>query len=241
MNKFDLIRKLTEIEYSLRFLDDKIIGKELSRKDIAVAVIFPLNISGFDSAFFLHEVDNEEIVKGIVNIRGEFTGVGHIYIEHNPEDETYVWNEVLWTYVKGMMFDTISHELCHLYQYDIREMRGVTDIQRIVSKKEYKSILLYDDNDSGIYLAGPDEVEAYSYNLASQLFRKYRSVDAAIAVLRSGECKDLEVYQYVSDFIKKDSYIWKRYMKKTIFYLINKYSENTYIASSETMNDNNNI
>ena len=221
----------TKIEHLTKELDTKIIGHRMNRKDILVNSVFPLYVTDMMSEFFFHEVDSEYIPKGTVDYYGRFDANDksvHIEIIHNPEDTEYRWTAPLWGYIRGVYFDTISHEMVHIYQNERRKETGITDTQRNPTKKEFKCLYRDDEAENGLYLISPDEVEAHSYNFASQLFRRYRSVEDALQALRTGKFDSIETFDVYVNYIKKNSYVYKRLMKKTTWYLLNKYDENTY-------------
>ena len=242
MTKRDLLHLTTDIEMFLQDMDKVVVDKIITLKDIAVVIAYPLYRTGINEDFVIKFKEDKRVIGGIVNVSGNYLSEGTIVIEYNPEDKEYVWNKVLWTFVKGMIFDTLSHEVVHWYQFQKRMGPPCCPWQRIPSKKEYKCLyrcLTNIEHEDCLYIIKPDEVEAYSYNAASQLFRKYRSVDAALNTLRVCKWEDApEAITLITPCIKRNSYMFKRYLKKIVFYLMNKYSEETY-KSLECNNENN--
>lgn len=227
-NFFELTRQLEEIVVSS---DDKALKADMTRKDILTLFAYPLYVLKLESEVFFHEKNEEYVPKGALDFYGLFSDEDkkiHLYIIHNPNDKTYTWNPVIWAYIRGIYVDTVSHELLHKYQSEQRCLVGITATQRNPNFKEYKCIKDEDEFDNGLYLVSPDEVEADAYNFACQLYRRYRSIEEALNALRSGSFKDVEMYDFYNAYVKKNSYVYKRLMKKTTWFLLHKYDENTY-------------
>ena len=228
MDKSIYVNAMTHLEKFLGGLDKKLTNTDLSRKDILIYAVYPLHMIGMDSQVFFHEKEDDYVPRGTVDFAGRYEGMDkrvHIDIIYHPEDTVYNWNEWLWAYIRGIYFDTLSHEIMHIYQNEKREAVGIADHQRLVTHKEYKCIANQDEDENGLYLINPDEVEAYAYNLASQLFRRYRSYEGALHALRKQHFNNIETVVYYSKFIKANSYIHKRLMKKTVHYLTLKYGD----------------
>ena len=227
-NFFELTRQLEEIVQSS---DDKALKRDMTRKDLLVLFTYPLYVLRIEHEVFIHEKDEDYVPKGTVDFYGLFSDEDkkiHLYIIHNPKDKTYTWNPVIWAFIRGIYVDTLSHELLHKYQSEQRCLAGITATQRMPNFKEFKCIDKEDETENGLYLVSPDEVEADAYNFACQLYRRYRSVDDALNALRSGVFKDIEMYDFYNMYIKKNSYVYKRLLKKTTWFLLHKYDEKTY-------------
>lgn len=231
------------IEESIQKLDEGVIDQKLDRKDILLCCIYPLKESKIWDNFFIHEKEQDYIPRGTIDFSGRYSpedGMIHLNIIHHPEDKEYVFNAPLWAYLRGIYVDTVCHEIIHLYQFKMREKVGINDCQRNPSYKEFKCISQYDKHENGLYLIRPDEVECYAYNFASQLFRRYRDLNKALDALRNNVFDDIDTYDYYIRYIKKNSHVFKRLIKKTVWYLIHKYSEATYITPGVQQNVTNN-
>lgn len=227
-NFFVLTQHLEEI---VQVLNDKVANTKMNRKDILVWCMFPVKVTGIEHEVFFHEKEDAYVPQGTVDFYGRFDGNDnkiHIEIIFNPKDNEFYWNLPLWGYIRSIYIDTLCHEIVHLHQFEKRFLNGITTTQRNPSKKEFKCIIEDDEAENGLYLIEPDEVEAYAYNFASQLFRRYRDVDVALDALRKQTFNNIEVYDFYSRYIKNNSHIHKRLMKKTTWYLLTKYSEETY-------------
>ena len=223
-----------DIEKLMQENNDKMVNIKINRKDILVNCVFPLHIMNISHEVFFHEKEDHYVPQGTVDFYGYFGDYDnkiHIDIVFNPNDTEYYWNFPLWAYIRSIYIDTLCHEFMHLNQYEKRLLNGITTTQRNPSFKEFKSIEQDDEFENGLYLIKPDEVEAHAYNFASQLFRRYRNIEESLEALRKCDFDNIEIYDFYSKYIKKNSYIFKRLLKKTTWYLIHKYDENNYINS----------
>ena len=231
---------MLDIESAIQAIDEKVVNHKNTRRDLLNHFLFPLYYCKIQHLFFFHEEEDAYVPKGTVDFHGRFSEEDemiHVYIVHNPNDKTYEWHPIIWAYIRSIYIDTIGHELVHRSQHEKRKVVGIADYQRLPNNKEFKCIENDDEAENGLYLILPDEMEANAYNFACQLYRRHRDVNAALDALRKGEFDTIEINDFYKDYIKKNSYVYKRLMKKPTWFLLNKYDENTH-KTSECNEDN---
>lgn len=203
-------------------------GKPLKKASLFAMLYWISSNLGVPTMFIGKSKNAKYVPKGMFDLEGRYDSSEHnvqVTFIFNPEDkeELSPMKWVVWQYMKGMIFDVLSHEICHFYQDDKRRIRGVQSYQRMISQKEFSTIVKNDINETGLYLLNPDEIEAHAYNAASQMYRKYGGLNEALQALRCG--KYCETIEYYREFIATDQKPYKRFIKKVMTFLVDKYSE----------------
>ena len=123
----------------------------------------------------------------------------------NPNDSHLILDEDLWNLFVNRLADSLAHELIHMYQARARNFL-------FVEHRQHRTIAL---DDNLIYLSDPDEIDAYAYNIATELcehpnpLSKIRN-PAAVSVNDS-----INLWAYIQAFSKDlTNPVVKRLLKK---------------------------
>jgi hypothetical protein len=113
--------------------------------------------------------------------------------------------------------DTILHELMHMRQYRSRKFKELPDYASTAEKDE--------QNQEQSYLGNPDEIDAYSFNIACELLDKFRGDEQQVIEYLSEDQKGLRRRyncwrMYLKAFNHDHNHvIIKRVKKKVIRYI----------------------
>lgn len=229
-----LIETLTHVEKLLNGLTSWVRAKQepLTIDDLKVVTVYPLHMMGLLPHFDLTVEVSDWVPSGLIDARGTniWTDQSTITLLVNPSDTEYDMtgedprNKLRWSLTLSTIFDALSHELIHVYQNLRRRERGVTSYQRNPSVREVACIGYEDEDENGLYLCKPDEVDAYAYNAASQIYRQCRSLAESIDFLRRRD-KDkwIETLAFFFKHIRRDSSLAHRFWTKVTRYLVDKY------------------
>lgn len=77
----------------------------------------------------------------------------------NPNDQYLILDQALWTLFVNRLADSLAHELIHMRQARARDFI-------FVESRAYRDMEI-DENLT--YLSDPDEIDAYAYNIATEL------------------------------------------------------------------------
>jgi len=78
----------------------------------------------------------------------------------NPQETSYLWNRADFDRVAKRIVDSIIHEMTHMHQARDRQFLEVgLEVKKYATDKE----------EAQDYLGQPDEIDAYSHNIASEL------------------------------------------------------------------------
>jgi ABC-type taurine transport system ATPase subunit len=77
----------------------------------------------------------------------------------NPNDKHLILDQPLWNLFVNRLADSLAHELIHMYQ---TRSRNFLFIEHRIERK-------FQIDENLIYLSDPDEIDAYSYNIATEL------------------------------------------------------------------------
>ena len=77
----------------------------------------------------------------------------------NPNDKHLILDNELWELFVNRLADSLAHELIHMYQARARNFLYV--------EHQARRNIQIDDN--LVYLSDPDEIDAYAYNIATEL------------------------------------------------------------------------
>ena len=129
-----------------------------------------------------YDPDRDEIGKSSIEL----------IIVTNPNDDQFILDKPLWDLFVNRLADSLAHELIHMHQSRTRDF---IPVEHKVHRKAY-----IDEN--LVYLSDPDEVDAYAYNIATELrehpnpFRIFNN-PAAVSVNDS-----VNLWAYVQAFNK---------------------------------------
>jgi hypothetical protein len=113
-------------------------------------------------------VSNIEVTPGDIDVNAlydqDLDEAGKIPIEliliTNPTETSYLWNRANFNIVAKRIVDSIIHEMTHMHQARDRQFLEVG-----LEVKKYQT----DKEEAQDYLGQPDEIDAYSHNIASEL------------------------------------------------------------------------
>lgn len=150
-----------------------------------------------------------------------------VVVIFNTNDKRIKMNREDWREFAAQVIDYMQHEMVHQYQYRKRNFQP-TRVFKSKAKDPAK-------NAQQTYLGNPDEIEAYAYNLASELDRKtggdyerqmrlLRNFSStAITRDQAGRFLSPNLYGYFKEFDFDTSHpVLKALMKKTYQYVVMK-------------------
>lgn len=112
-----------------------------------------------------------------------------IFITYNPEQKEFSLKDIGWKQVCVNLIECLGHELIHQQQYRNREF-DIANTLFVSSCTDDKR------RDEQEYLGNPDEIEAYGYSVASELFLKYK-----LAEITKNHVKKSQMFKvYASTF-----------------------------------------
>ena len=82
-----------------------------------------------------------------------------LIIVTNPTDDQFILDKPLWDLFVNRLADSLAHELIHMHQSRTRDF---IPVEHKVHRKAF-----IDEN--LVYLSDPDEIDAYAYNIATEL------------------------------------------------------------------------
>jgi hypothetical protein len=115
------------------------------------------------------EVDkNQVIIGGIYDPDDDASNIASItiYVTYNPDQKRICIRDIDWPGVCLNLIECTGHEIIHQTQYRLRNFDIGSSIFVSLSTTERRRI----DQE---YLGNPDEVEAYGYSIAVEVFLKY--------------------------------------------------------------------
>jgi pyrimidine operon attenuation protein/uracil phosphoribosyltransferase len=77
----------------------------------------------------------------------------------NPNDSHLILDDDLWNLFVNRLADSLAHELIHMFQARSRNFL-------FVEHRQHRTIAL---DENLVYLSDPDEIDAYAYNIATEL------------------------------------------------------------------------
>lgn len=113
---------------------------------------------------------SKKIFRGYIFLGGRYYSdrdiTGHKCIEliitYNPQDSYIKFSKIKFKKLCNLFADTIMHELIHMRQYRKRGHKIITEFESYSSNKDQR------------YFGNRDEIEAYAYNIACELERKFK-------------------------------------------------------------------
>jgi hypothetical protein len=123
----------------------------------------------------------------------------------NPNDSHLILDDNLWNLFVNRLADSLAHELIHMFQARSRNFL-------FVEHRRHRTITL---DENLVYLSDPDEIDAYAYNIATELrehpnpLSKIRN-PAAVSVNDS-----INLWAYIQAFSKDlNNPVVKKLLKK---------------------------
>jgi hypothetical protein len=134
----------------------------------------------------------------------------------------FVWDEYLtitqhrWRRMCEVFADTVLHEIIHIRQYRTREWKNIPGY--------YSSAELANQRKSQNYYGHPDEIGAYAFNIACELYDRFgNNSNLSIKYLNSNQAvrhKTSTYLRYLKTFDMDHQHsVIKRLKKKVIYYL----------------------
>lgn len=112
-----------------------------------------------------------------------------VFVTYNPKQPEFTLKDINWKQVCINLIECIGHEMIHQQQYRDREFD--------IADGLFVSNCVDDDKrNEQEYLGNPDEIEAYGYSVASELFLKYK-----LSTITKDHVKKSQMFKvYVSTF-----------------------------------------
>ena len=133
-----------------------------------------------------------------------------LIIVTNPNDDQFILDKPLWDLFVNRLADSLAHELIHMYQSRTREF---IPVEHRVYRKSY-----IDEN--LVYLSDPDEVDAYAYNIATELQEHPNPLDVLYNPVAVSVNDSVNLWAYVQAFSKDiKNPVMKNLLKKVYKHL----------------------
>ena len=100
-----------------------------------------------------------------------------IHFHYYPMDRVIALSAAKWRRVCMLFADTMLHEIIHMKQFRSKNFVGAADYQSTSPIKEQKKLQSYYGN--------PDEIEAFAFNIACELYAKFGSKEKVIECVNS--------------------------------------------------------
>lgn len=129
----------------------------------------------------------------------------------NPNANHIILDEMDWMNLCMLVADSLAHELIHMRSYRARDFEDVA-VKHAMAFNEHP--------DTQEYLADPDEIEAYAYNIAQEL-QTQKNPLSKLSNLKSVSINDsLNLFAYVKTFDTDAKHpVLKRLLKKVYKHL----------------------
>ncbi len=132
------------------------------------------------------------------------------------EDTAITFNKKNLYDTAALIADTVLHEIMHMRQYRRRKFKSLSDYK----SKAYRSDIRKEQE----YLGNTDELDAYAFNIACELFQKFKGDDKKIINYLNKPLKNHRYKNTWKIYLKAFEYnhdhpIIKRLKKKVIRYL----------------------
>jgi hypothetical protein len=157
----------------------------------------------------MYESDSDEESKNPITIITQF----------NQKGKTITLNRHMFNRLCYAIADTVLHEIIHTRQYRRRNHKVIPGYYSTASSGK--------KNTEQTYLGHPDEIDAYSFNIACQLIDRFRNDNKSIIKYLNTDLSDKRlkkdtytVYLQAFDHNHKHTVI-RRLKKKIVYYLPN--------------------
>jgi hypothetical protein len=131
---------------------------------------------------------------------------------YNIYDKTFKFSKTDFVWLCKQFSDIICHEIIHMHQYRRRKFRSLKDnSKKYISKNQQ-------------YYADKDEIEAYSFNIACDLYSKFGSIHEIKKYLNSNLDKPISYYlaEYMDSFDKNPKHPVIKKLKNQILKVLPK-------------------
>jgi len=110
----------------------------------------------------------------------------------NPNDTHLILDQELWDLFVNRLADSLAHELIHMYQARSRNFLYV--------EHQARRNIQIDDN--LVYLSDPDEIDAYAYNIATELREHPNPLSKLINPAAVSVNDSINLWAYIQAFSK---------------------------------------
>ena len=123
----------------------------------------------------------------------------------NPNDSHLILDEDLWNLFVNRLADSLAHELIHMFQARSRNFL-------FVEHRQHRTIAL---DENLVYLSDPDEIDAYAYNIATELREHPNPLSKLINPAAVSVNDSINLWAYIQAFSKDiKNPVVKRLLKK---------------------------
>jgi hypothetical protein len=132
----------------------------------------------------------------------------------NPNSQFIMLDDMTWLAFSNGIADSLAHELIHMRQHRLREFEDVS-VRHATAFNEHP--------DAQEYLADPDEIDAYAFNIAQEL-KVHQNPIQKLNQIKDIKLEDsVNLWAYVQTFDRNpDHPVIKRLLKKVYKNLHNK-------------------
>ncbi len=139
-----------------------------------------------------------------------------IQITYNSKDTVLKVSRAGLKRISTLVADTILHEMMHMRQYRRRQFKSLPEYQSRAEKSELR--------EEQAYLGSSDEIDAYSFNIACELYSRFNKNQSKIKRYLNKNLKNHKFKNSWRIYLKAFEYnhnhpIIKRLKKKVIRYL----------------------
>lgn len=123
----------------------------------------------------------------------------------NPNDNYLIIDSNLWTLFVNRLSDSLAHELIHMRQARARDFLFV----------EHRARHTVDIDENLVYLSDPDEIEAYAYNIATELREHLNPLSKILNPASVSVNDSVNLWAYIQAFSKDITHpVVKKLLKK---------------------------
>jgi pyrimidine operon attenuation protein/uracil phosphoribosyltransferase len=123
----------------------------------------------------------------------------------NPNDSHLILDDDLWNLFVNRLADSLAHELIHMFQARSRNFL-------FVEHRQHRTIAL---DENLVYLSDPDEIDAYAYNIATELREHPNPLSKLINPAAVSVNDSINLWAYIQAFSKDiKNPVVKRLLKK---------------------------
>jgi pyrimidine operon attenuation protein/uracil phosphoribosyltransferase len=110
----------------------------------------------------------------------------------NPNDSHLILDDNLWNLFVNRLADSLAHELIHMFQARSRNFL-------FVEHRQHRTIAL---DENLVYLSDPDEIDAYAYNIATELREHPNPLSKLINPAAVSVNDSINLWAYIQAFSK---------------------------------------
>jgi hypothetical protein len=123
----------------------------------------------------------------------------------NPNDSHLILDDELWDLFVNRLADSLAHELIHMYQARSRNFL-------FVEHRRHRTIAL---DENLVYLSDPDEIDAYAYNIATELREHPNPLSKILNPATVSVNDSINLWAYIQAFSKNlNNPVVKKLLKK---------------------------